>query len=301
MDDTLLCPGCQARLTMPALPPGQTVQCPRCQVVFEPPRMPSAAPVASSRRAAPHDASDNLAEPPPVSRDRLTQIEPLRGEWKAFAAMFLLGISVLSYGVQLYLNYERMELMHFEDGRRGFDLEGRAIREHRFTRWQHLSRVANQVHHATFWPAMLFFLFWLIQAVNNLKTLQVAGLWYTPNTAVLSFFLPIVNLFQPHAAVQEIWKASDPVGAGTTSWITGPASSLIRIWWAAYLASWLFSVLAVLKEPNDLHGEAHSAATQSRCVSNGCMMLAGVLLIFIIRGIMQRQAERYIRLYEDPD
>ena len=52
MAETLHCPGCQAQLMLPVLPPSdQSVQCPRCQRVFEPTWRSSAVPATAGESA----------------------------------------------------------------------------------------------------------------------------------------------------------------------------------------------------------------------------------------------------------
>src|SRR4051794_12619974 len=99
MDETVVCPGCQAQLVLPGLPAGQTVQCPRCRRVFEPFRQ-RARPVAATAPAL--AAYDTDEEPRAIHRPL-----PLRGQPLATLAMFLLGVCCFFYGIQLYLSFER--------------------------------------------------------------------------------------------------------------------------------------------------------------------------------------------------
>ena len=55
---------------------------------------------------------------------------------------------------------------------------------------------------------------------------------YSPGWAVGSYFVPILNLFRPYQAMQEIWEVSrDPMSRGTDG------GTLVRWWWGFWLLS----------------------------------------------------------------
>ena len=74
MEETVLCPGCQAQLMLPALPRGQTVQCPRCQRVFEPFRQHGKPSVAAAPKSVVAPAAEALDEPMPTLERRWIHI-----------------------------------------------------------------------------------------------------------------------------------------------------------------------------------------------------------------------------------
>lgn len=54
------------------------------------------------------------------------------------------------------------------------------------------------------------FLAWLHRAYGNLRSLGARQLDSSPGWAVVSFFIPILNLFRPYQIVRETWRHSHP-------------------------------------------------------------------------------------------
>jgi hypothetical protein len=318
MAETVTCPACQAGLTLPALPKGQTVQCPRCQHIFEPGHIsPPRSFTVPSKPIAESAANGFDYDLPPVTR-----YQPLRGQWKAWAAIGLLALSVLSYCLQLYVNYERTQVIQLENrvhGPRnhflGVDLLGpqfldeqkrpaaNIALERREIDLNQLSSLANNLHHLTYWPAAIMVLIWLHQASWTLRILRCDGIVFSPSTAVLSFFIPVMNLLQPYMIVQEIWRASDPgVTQNARSWRFVPASRMVMAWWIALLAAAVLAVAARWICRDDAFGfdnDDRLLSARVWCLSNMGMLVAGSLLIVIIRGIHVRQRGRHARIYDD--
>jgi hypothetical protein len=309
MDETVRCPGCQAQLTLPSLPAGQTVQCPRCRQVFEPARQrarSTAAPSPPSGTA--REIIDDFDDDTRDDARLFGRPEPLRGERKAAIAVLMLAVSVLWYGVQFYVNYEQKQWneLHREVLGGGQFLGIRGPQDPRIeelrrklANWERFTVIANILHHVIYWPTMVFFLIWFHQAYRNLTSLQAKGLCDIPFLATASFFVPILNFFRPYILVQEIWRASDPrFTSHPDSWKDSPRALSARFWWFFFLAASVFSVICFLASPfGQGMPEDTSYASRMACVSNFCMIAAGALLIFIIRKITQRQRERYANLY----
>jgi hypothetical protein len=325
MDETVWCPGCQARLTLPSLPAGQTVQCPRCRQVFEPygqrskPAVivepPAPLSIIQVHNGTVQDEIADLADDGTADDPRLVgRPEPLRGERRATIAIVMLAACILSYGVQFYINFERAQLIQLEQELReplrfvGWPDFGQPV-DPRFAdldrRWENLEQfggLANLLHHAIYWPTMVVFLIWFHRAYRNLQNLKANGLSDIPILATASFFVPILNLFRPYLVVQRIWRASDPrFISPPESWTGSPRALSVRFWWFFFLSASVLSTLRLLASAADQGrlGDDELIASQIASASNLCMIVAGLLLIFIIRVIAQRQRERYIRLYED--
>ncbi|NJO56732.1 MAG: DUF4328 domain-containing protein [Rhodospirillales bacterium] len=86
---------------------------------------------------------------------------------------------------------------------------------------------------------ILSLLVWVHAAYRNLDALR-GKRRYTPAQAVLSFVVPVVQLYRPGVVAREIWTESDPSrvrGVPSSSWVQGPATQL-PIWFAAFQAVW---------------------------------------------------------------
>ncbi len=289
MHDTLRCPGCGADLTLPNLPTGQDVQCPRCQTIFEPKRAATNAPLPLRKRPILLDESDDDWPRDPRS---LVRPDPLIGQWKAVVAGVALASSVLSYGMQAYLDYEHGRfLKQIQEG--GFQAEFPGLFTERMARW------ARLFHEGTFWPAVVFFLIWIYQASRNLKLLQSAGMLHTPIMSVVYFFVPVMNLYRPYFVMQEIWRGSDPHAVGNSlTWIDAPKGAVVRSWWFFFLAALVLRVASRQLESH-VNWESLGTIALMSCLSHLCMVVAGVLLIVIVSAVAIRQRERYARLYAD--
>jgi Domain of unknown function (DUF4328) len=66
---------------------------------------------------------------------------------------------------------------------------------------------------ATIIPFIVYALYitWFYRVYHNLQALGVKGLRFSIKRAIISFLIPGLNLFEPTKAMNELWKASEPV------------------------------------------------------------------------------------------
>jgi hypothetical protein len=302
MPQTTQCPECQVHLELPALAADQTVQCPRCRHLFAPVR-----PTVAVKRATLTPAYDDesMSEEPIF----LARPKPLRGRWAAKLTIFLLFLSVISYGVQACLHYEamRIEKKERELGGvqqrliRGFIPEAGVQAELELDRrrfaledWENL---ADPVHHAAFWLATIAFLVWLYCASSNAWNMHALGLYFVPETSPFAFLVAGANVYWSYLVLQEIWRASDPAfPRASHAWKAGPRSRVVIGWWLCFVAGMcLWFIRKPLGMEVQLVREPDLVAMFA-LVSHVIALVEGVLLILIIRSIMERQEERYERL-----
>jgi len=87
--------------------------------------------------------------------------------------------------------------------------------------------------------SLVVFLIWVFLANSNSWGFVGSGLKASPGWAVICFLVPVVNLFRPFHAMQEIWKVS----VEPRSWQAQEESKLVTRWWAvAILGIVLFAV-----------------------------------------------------------
>jgi hypothetical protein len=79
----------------------------------------------------------------------------------------------------------------------------------------------------------VFFGMWMNRAAHNVRALGHMGFEISPGFGVGSFFIPILNLWKPYQAMQDIWRASN-AGRGD-SWLSVPTGDIVKGWWAAWL------------------------------------------------------------------
>ena len=77
------------------------------------------------------------------------------------------------------------------------------------------------------------FLMWIYRANEKARSQGAKGMTFTPGWSVGYYFIPILNLWKPYQAMQEIWQASkNPI-----LWASQKPSTLLPVWWGAWLAS----------------------------------------------------------------
>jgi hypothetical protein len=133
--------------------------------------------------------------------------------------------------------------------------------------------------------AAVVFLVWLWQARLNAERIAPEGHRLARGWTIGSWFCPIVNLWFPFRIVDDIARASRPEA-------TGSADPPLRLWWAAWLGTWLASLWL----RNELRQEAGVEMVRQTAVANTvttvCHCFAGVFVIVVIRRITAWQALR---------
>jgi hypothetical protein len=149
--------------------------------------------------------------------------------------------------------------------------------------------------------SIVFFLMWLYRAYKNLEALKIRNLDSSAGWAVGYWFIPIVNLFKPFKIVSEVYNGSDPeiakAGYGFSDTTT---TSTIGFWWACWVFSNIASRIAsgIEKAAKDVT----ETSVMVYVVALALGIMAGILLIFIIRDIDSRQAEceRLLSIQQPP-
>lgn len=72
---------------------------------------------------------------------------------------------------------------------------------------------------------------WIHRANWNARALGAQGLTFTPGWCVGWYFVPLVSLWKPYQAMQEIWKATK----NPSAWTTEAVPQLIGLWWTLWL------------------------------------------------------------------
>lgn len=83
--------------------------------------------------------------------------------------------------------------------------------------------------------SFILLMVWFFRSYRNLASYNNMGLKYSAGWAVVSFFVPLLNLFRPYQIAQEIWTASDPE-ASTVGWKQSKISIVIILWWISLLS-----------------------------------------------------------------
>ena len=90
------------------------------------------------------------------------------------------------------------------------------------------------VRNIFFFVAAILSLKWIYRAFTNAKSFGGIESRFSPNTAVLSFVVPLINLCAPFGVVKELWGISSYFSGNT---FLHKRSYLPTAWWASYLVT----------------------------------------------------------------
>ena len=151
-----------------------------------------------------------------------------------------------------------------------------------------LAAVANLV---VYLVGAAVFLFWFHRAYANLERLEAGGMRHSKKWAVISWFVPIVNLWHPKQIANDAWRGSEPdVGEGTTWANHGPLPAFLDLWWAFWVLS-TFGWSLYFRMPVDTLAQEKSAHVVVAVVSV-IDIVCGALAIVFIRRLTRRQEAR---------
>ncbi|MFI0968131.1 DUF4328 domain-containing protein [Streptomyces sp. NPDC021080] len=123
--------------------------------------------------------------------------------------------------------------------------------------------------------AIVLFLVWLAAARNNAQLLSPRSPVPTRGWTIGTWFVPVVNLFAPRRLVLDIGRASSP------SWEEKRGTTLVNLWWAAWITHALVATGAALVAPKSL---------ALLVVTEALMIAAAVLLGLVIERITALQS-----------
>jgi hypothetical protein len=207
--------------------------------------------------------------------------------WRAQVAVYLLAALLTLLALNLLLNFLLVVVLP--------DTIADEVVQPDGTNWFVLVLTINSLLlFLLFIATVVAFLMWLHEAYVNLASLGTFKPEYTPGWAVGWFFVPFANLVMPYKVVDELWVKSDPMLKEPVeeSWQKGGSSSLVGWWWGF----WIISNIAN-RAANRLSSDAETAdqlftAAKVEIVADALTIIAGILVIMVIRGIDKRQEMR---------
>jgi uncharacterized membrane protein len=135
-----------------------------------------------------------------------------------------------------------------------------------------------------------FFIMWFRRAYWNLHHIGVGGLRYTETMARTSWFIPFSNLIVPLRIMQDIWIETQRAIFRQDNYVKNPK---LALWWFAWIAQTIlsrFSSNMIRKaETIDDFNEANYFETVDAALS----ILAGVMLISILRDLRKYETALY--------
>jgi len=138
------------------------------------------------------------------------------------------------------------------------------------------------------------FIVWFYRAHVNVRALGARGVRHGSGWAIGAWFIPFFNLVRPKAMANDVWRTSDPSLAAPVErarWSGVELSGVLFGWWAAWVLSNVGNAVAGALGIGDDPGTL-KAASEVTMVSDALLILAGVLMILVVRSITARQDER---------
>lgn len=128
-------------------------------------------------------------------------------------------------------------------------------------------------------PAAVTFIVWAVRSRKNLDAFGAVDLEYS-TWFPWFFIVPLLNLFVPLLAIQEIWRESEPVPKAEQR-----SSTLIYLWWAFLVCSGVAATLPALLAKRDRFGAERGLAP----VFHVCTVVAACLAVVMISRLLDRQ------------
>jgi len=291
MAEITSCPSCKVKLQLPESVLGLEVKCPQCGQVFR------ADPPVIQGKLAEDPATYRPGSPPafgqPFSRlDEDGEEEyrlvrgPLGGVGRATAAIIMLVVSLFLDAIDIAISFLYIQEINKMIAAGPFGGDDQQVQT-----LENLIFIISMFELVVGIATAVVFLMWIYSAYANLESLGSGALQYSSGWAVGYFFIPILNLFRPLQVVQEIWRTSDPEDGGASN------SALAGFWWACWILGNILGYISIQMTRNPQNTlELIRSANTLHIVSTLISITGGILLIFLIKGIMRRQTEKFERL-----
>lgn len=154
---------------------------------------------------------------------------------------------------------------------------------------------------AVFTVAAFFFIRWLHRAYRNITALGAQYPRYSAATTIWSWFVPILNLWRPKQAINDVWRASDPDAPpdqGAT-WQERDPTVLYAVWWFFWIVlNGVYNVDVRYYLRADTLDELQNSARLT-LVADSLSVAGGLLALQVVRRTTARQEARAERLRAD--
>lgn len=134
---------------------------------------------------------------------------------------------------------------------------------------------------------VIVFLVWQVQSHRMVRALGIEGLKWRPTVAAVVWFFPVANLILPHAAITELWRASDPDHG--TDWQDAPRHCWIPIWWLALISAFTCQILTVRLHASVFVPQDLVVPTLVGLLSDLLHCVAAYLAVKIVRRVTEMQ------------
>lgn len=151
-----------------------------------------------------------------------------------------------------------------------------------------LSSLIALLQAVVFIAAGVCVLLWTWRAKANTRETGARDLSFSPTMAVVSYFIPLINLAMPLQAMRELWKA----GVDPRDWEAVDVPAIFGLWWAFWIAGNIAGIAAWRLSETEAGMVPPDVLSWFFVASDIGTLLASVLLIRIIAITTDVQRQR---------
>lgn len=139
--------------------------------------------------------------------------------------------------------------------------------------------------------AGVVFLCWLWRARANAELFNTARHRLSRGWTTGGWICPVVNLWYPRFAVDDVWRTSRPDVQNDLYSVQGiPHSTLVRSWWFAWLAQWATSAWFLVESGRPTTTSTLQSMAFASTLGAVFTCVAGLLAVRIVRQITEWQS-----------
>lgn len=226
-------------------------------------------------------AASSSSLPPPVHAqrdDEYVALEPT-GSFATGIKVFMI-IQLLSLvGITISDNLANIMIPGYSSPDGNFDLDGTAMLIFAGV------MLSLLVYLISFITVIVLVCRFMSRTNRNARRMGATMMQYTPGWCTGWWFIPFANLVMPFRCMKEIWLASEtPDGH---RWAQQMAPSILTSWWAFWLIG---NITSSLEGRITTMMEVGPGTMIIGWISTICLVIAGLLLIKIVRGIHEMQS-----------
>ena len=131
------------------------------------------------------------------------------------------------------------------------------------------------------------FLMWQFRVSGNIRRFGMPSQRFSPGWGVVTWFVPIINLFLPYQVMAEIWRGSN--ATTREAWNKSTVPFALGVWWGLHLLS---SVLPLIGLRMQDGFPPSRGSILLDMIGATATVVGGGILIYLVKKITDRQEDR---------
>ena len=195
-----------------------------------------------------------------------------RGSW----TLDLIALHILVVVASIASNWFQIDILQRI-------LDGKTVTEAAITSNDTRQSIIWWLYMISYITVVAAFLMWVSRASKNLSALGASNQKFSPEWAVLLWFIPIAQLWVPYKVTKEIWVESHPERLRPPAWF--------RVWWATWIVSIVLGYFSLKVSASDLN---EIILGDSLAIASSTIHIAAALcLIIIVWRITANQIQKH--------